>query len=302
MHCSRRLIKVVSSSLSTLQGRCVLRSLSTSTPLNSNQEELSTTHLDGDLEGITVLGLNRPESRNSIGRNLGKMVTEVVEEMKYNNNIRVLILRSMVPGIFCAGADLKERRTMSESEVGPFVGRLRQIMFDLQQFPVPTIAAMDGTAVGGGLEMALGFDMRVAASDSKLGLVETKLAIIPGGGGTQNLARAIGPSLAKEMIYTARVIDGNQAHKIGLVNHVVPQNENGDAAFLRALELAKEIVPQGPIALRMAKQAINRGIEVDLSTGLAIEQGCYAQVIPTKDRLEGLNAFKEKRKPNYKGH
>jgi len=190
---------------------------------------------------------------------------------------------------------------MAPEEVGPFVGKLRSLLYDMQKVPFPTIAALDGTAVGGGLEMALGYDIRIAASTAKMGLVETKLAIIPGAGGTQNLARVVGPSLAKELIFTGRVLDGDKANKIGLVNHVVEQNCDGDAAYLRALELAKEIIPQGPIALRMAKQAINHGVEVDLSTGLAFEQACYAQVIPTKDRLEGLKAFKEKRKPKYEG-
>uniref|UniRef100_F7AHV7 Methylglutaconyl-CoA hydratase, mitochondrial-like n=2 Tax=Ciona intestinalis TaxID=7719 RepID=F7AHV7_CIOIN len=301
MFCRNKLLRDVAT-LSFRNHKVFISKPFSTTLCLKTDEELVTTHLDGDLTGITILGINRPQSRNSIGKNLSRMLIKTVDELKYDPNIRVLIVRSMVPGIFCAGADLKERRTMKENEVGPFVGRLRQLMSDLQQFPIPTIAAMDGTAVGGGLEMALGFDMRIAASDTKLGLVETKLAIIPGAGGTQNLARVVGPSIAKELIYTARVIDGNEAHRIGLVNHVVPQNENGDAAFSKSLELAKEIVPQGPIALRMAKQAINRGSEVDLSSGLAFEQACYAQVIPTKDRLEGLTAFKEKRKPNYKGH
>jgi len=257
--------------------------------------------LTGSHEGVVVLGLNRPSSRNAIGKNLSNLMIEAVEELKYKNNLRVVIVRSLVPGIFCAGADLKERAKMPAEEVGPFVGRLRSLLFDMQKLPFPTIAALDGVAVGGGLEMALGYDMRVAASNAKMGLVETKLAIIPGAGGTQNLARVIGPSKAKELIFTGRVVNGKEAHEIGLVNHVVDQNENGDAAYQKALELAAEIIPQGPIALRMAKQAINLGVEVDLATGLQFEQACYAQVIPTKDRLEGLKAFKEKRTPKYEG-
>jgi len=191
---------------------------------------------------------------------------------------------------------------MSADEVGPFVGKLRGVLHEMQKFPFPTIAAIDGVAVGGGLEMALGYDMRVASSNAKMGLVETKLAIIPGAGGTQNLARVVGTSKAKELIFTGRVLTGKEAEKIGLVNYLVDQNPEGDAAYQRALKLAMEIIPQGPVALRMAKQAINCGSEVDLATGLAFEQACYAQVIPTKDRLEGLKAFSEKRKPKYKGY
>ncbi|XP_075864570.1 methylglutaconyl-CoA hydratase, mitochondrial isoform X4 [Microcebus murinus] len=167
--------------------------------------------------------------------------------------------------------------------------------------PVPTIAAIDGLALGGGLELALACDIRVAASSAKMGLVETKLAIIPGGGGTQRLPRAIGMSLAKELIFSARVLDGQEAKGVGLVSHVLEQNQEGDAAYRKALDLAREFLPQGPVAMRVAKLAINQGMEVDLVTGLAIEEACYAQIIPTKDRLEGLLAFKEKRPPRYKG-
>uniref|UniRef100_A0ACB8ERZ3 Uncharacterized protein n=1 Tax=Sphaerodactylus townsendi TaxID=933632 RepID=A0ACB8ERZ3_9SAUR len=121
------------------------------------------------------------------------------------------------------------------------------------------------------------------------------------GRGTQRLPRTIGVSLAKELIFSARVIDGNEAKSIGLISHVVEQNEAGDAAYRRALALAAEFLPQGPVAIRVAKLAINQGMEVDMLTGLAIEEACYTQTIPTKDRIEGLLAFKEKRPPHYKG-
>ncbi|XP_012582080.1 PREDICTED: methylglutaconyl-CoA hydratase, mitochondrial isoform X2 [Condylura cristata] len=199
------------------------------------------------------------------------------------------------------GADLKERVKMSSSEVGPFVSKIRSVINEIANLPVPTIAAIDGLALGGGLELALACDIRVAASSAKMGLVETKLAIIPGGGGTQRLPRAIGMSLAKELIFSARVLDGQEAKEVGLISHVLEQNQNGDAAYRKALDLAREFLPQGPVAMRVAKLAINQGMEVDLVTGLAIEEACYAQTIPTKDRLEGLLAFKEKRPPHYKG-
>ncbi|XP_032979329.1 methylglutaconyl-CoA hydratase, mitochondrial isoform X3 [Rhinolophus ferrumequinum] len=199
------------------------------------------------------------------------------------------------------GADLKERVKMNPSEVGPFVSKIRAVINEMANLPVPTIAAIDGLALGGGLELALACDIRVAASSAKMGLVETKLAIIPGGGGTQRLPRAIGMSLAKELIFSARVLDGQEAKAVGLVSHVLEQNQEGDAAYRKALDLAREFLPQGPVAMRVAKLAINQGMEVDLVTGLAIEEACYAQTIPTKDRLEGLLAFKEKRSPRYKG-
>ena len=217
------------------------------------------------------------------------------------NFLVVVVIRSTTPGIFCAGADLKERATMPPQSVGPFVAKARRLIYDLENLPMPVIAAIDGHALGGGLEMALACDMRVAANSAKMGLVETRLAIIPGGGGTQRLPRVVGPSVAKELIFTARIISGEEAGKIGLVNHSVPQNDVGNAAYDKAIKLAQEIIPNGPVGVKMAKQAINKGIEVDIGTALSIEEACYAQVIPTKDRLEGLLAFKEKRKPIYTG-
>merc|ERR1712131_458334 len=190
---------------------------------------------------------------------------------------------------------------MHQSEVGPFVTKARGLITELGNLPMPVIAAIDGAALGGGLEMALACDIRVSSNSAKMGLVEAKLAIIPGAGGTQRLPRVIGVAKAKELMFAARVVDGTEAAAIGLVSHSVEQNQAGDAAYLRALDLAREFNPQGPIAIRMAKLAINQGIEVDLATGLAIEEACYAQVIPTKDRLEGLAAFKEKRPPRFKG-
>ncbi|XP_063313233.1 methylglutaconyl-CoA hydratase, mitochondrial [Pelobates fuscus] len=265
------------------------------------EDELRVRYLEGEEQGIVVLGINRPQAKNAISKSLVKSMLKTVDSLKGSNKVRTVILRSDVPGVFCAGADLKERAKMHPSEVGPFVSKARALMNEFANLPMPTIVALDGVALGGGLEMALACDIIVAASSAKMGLVETKLAIIPGAGGTQRLPRAIGVPLAKELIFSARVLDGNEAKTLGLVSHVVEQNDAGDAAYKRAIALAREFTPQGPIALRMAKLAINQGIEVDLATGLAIEEACYAQVIPTKDRIEGLLAFKEKRPPRFKG-
>lgn len=257
--------------------------------------------LSGNREGIITLGLNRPETKNALGKGVLLNFAEILENVKHDKTSRVLIIHSLVKNIFCAGADLKERATMPEAEVGPFVSKIRQLITDLSNLPIPTIAAMDGPALGGGLEMALACDIRIAASTAKMGLVETKLGIIPGGGGTQRLPRLVGPAVAKELIFTGRILDGEQAFSMALVNHAVAQNEEGTAAYEKALELGEEISCQGPIAVKAAKLAINRGIEVDLTTGLAFEQTCYAQVINTKDRIEGLMAFKEKRPPKFRG-
>uniref|UniRef100_A0A8U7NIL1 AU RNA binding methylglutaconyl-CoA hydratase n=1 Tax=Corvus moneduloides TaxID=1196302 RepID=A0A8U7NIL1_CORMO len=223
------------------------------------EEELRVRYLDDEHKGIVVLGLNRSHAKNALSKNLVKMMSKAVDALKSDKKVRTVIFRSEVPGIFCAGADLKERAKMHSSEVSSFVSRARATINELANLPVPTIAAIDGTALGGGLELALACDIRVA-------------------GGTQRLPRTIGVSLAKELIFSARIVDGEEAKSIGLISHVVEQNEAGDAAYRRALALAKEFLPQGPVAMRVAKLAINQGMEVDLVTGLAIEEACYAQV------------------------
>ncbi|KAM9096828.1 methylglutaconyl-CoA hydratase, mitochondrial isoform X1 [Sarcophilus harrisii] len=265
------------------------------------EEELRVRYLEEENKGIVVLGINRSSAKNALNKNLIKMLSKAMDTLKSDKKVRTVIVRSEVPGVFCAGADLKERTQMNLKEVSSFVSKSRALMNEMANLPVPTIAAIDGIALGGGLELALACDIRIAASSAKMGLVETKLAIIPGAGGTQRLPRAIGMALAKEMIFSARVLDGQEAKSIGLISHVLEQNEMGDAAYRKALALAREFLPQGPVAMRVAKLAINQGMEVDLVTGLAIEEACYAQTIPTKDRLEGLLAFKEKRPPRFKG-
>uniref|UniRef100_A0A452SHM0 AU RNA binding methylglutaconyl-CoA hydratase n=1 Tax=Ursus americanus TaxID=9643 RepID=A0A452SHM0_URSAM len=257
------------------------------------EDELRVRYLEEENRGIVVLGINRAYAKNSFSKNLIKMLSKAVDALKSDKKVRTIIVRSEVPGIFCAGADLKERVKMNPSEVGPFVSKIRAVINEIANLPVPTIAAIDGLALGGGLELALACDIRVAASSAKMGLVETKLAIIPGGGGTQRLPRAIGMSLAKELIFSARVLDGQEAKAVGLISHVLEQNQEGDAAYCKALDLAREFLPQGPVAMRVAKLAINQGMEV---SALILEF-----TIPTKDRLEGLLAFKEKRSPRYKG-
>lgn len=149
------------------------------------EDELRVRYLEEENRGIVVLGINRAYAKNSFSKNLVKMLSKAVDALKSDKKVRTVIVRSEVPGIFCAGADLKERVKMHSSEVGPFVSKIRAVINEIANLPVPTIAALDGLALGGGLELALACDIRVAAASAKMGLVETKLAIIPGGGGTQ---------------------------------------------------------------------------------------------------------------------
>jgi len=267
----------------------------------STEQDLVVEYLEEENHGIVVFGLNRPKAMNALSKNLCANLISAIDAVKFDKSVRVLIIRSHAKGAFCAGADLKERAKMTPAEVGPFVAKGREIIGAWANLPMPVIAAVDGVALGGGLEMALACDLRVASSDARLGLTETRLAIIPGGGGTQRLPRVVGVAKARELIYTARILNGKEALDIGLVNHCVDQNDAGDAAYQRSLALAQEILPNGPVGVAMAKMAINKGTEVDLASGLSFEEAAYAQVIPTKDRIEALTAFREKRKPVFKG-
>jgi enoyl-CoA hydratase/carnithine racemase len=164
--------------------------------------------------------------------------------------------------------------------------------------PQPTLAVLHGFAFGGGLELALACDFRFAAEDTRMGLTETSLAIIPGAGGTQRLPRLVGPMWAKRLIFTAARIDARQAYDIGLLTGVAADRAG---ALEQAQQLAREIAQNGPVAVRQAKWAIDRGLEVDLATGLELEAMAYEAVIPTRDRVEALEAFSEKRKPVFRG-
>ncbi|XP_050377249.1 probable enoyl-CoA hydratase 2, mitochondrial [Argentina anserina] len=247
--------------------------------------------------GIVEVCLDRPQVRNAIGKDMLKGLENTLEAISKDSSANVLLLRSKVPKVFCAGADLKERKMMSATEVRDFVNKLRATFSFLEVLPIPTIAVIEGAALGGGLEMALSCDLRICGEDAVLGLPETGLAIIPGAGGTQRLPRLVGRSIAKELILTGRKIDGREAMSMGLVNYCVHAGE----AYIKALEVARNINDKGPIAIRMAKRAIDQGLEVDRSSALALEEECYEQTLHTKDRLEALAAFAEKRKPRYIG-
>lgn len=267
-----------------------------STEVTNENRECFVSHVEKDkVKGMYFLNMNRPRSKNAVSMTFLKEFKECLDHFRTDNATRVVILRSLVNAVFCSGADLKERISFTPEQVSNFVNFLQLTFTELSSMPVPTIAAIDGVALGGGLEMSLCCDFRIAGREAKMGLPETKLAIFPGAGGTQRLPRLIGLAQAKKLIYTGCIIDMHKAEAIGLVHEAVPE------ALPRAIELAKEMLQQGPIAMRLAKKAIDHGSELDIASGLAFEQACYAQLIPTEDRIEGLRAFVEKRKPVYKG-
>ncbi|OUM88896.1 MAG: enoyl-CoA hydratase [Bacillus thermozeamaize] len=246
---------------------------------------------------LCLITLNRPEVYNSLNREIVLSLREELERLADDKSVRAVIITGEGEKAFCAGADLKERQTMTPEQVLQFLKTLQDTLLTLERLPKPVIAAINGVAFGGGTELALACDLRIMSRHAKMGLTETSLGIIPGGGGTQRLPRLIGKGKAKELIYTARHVDAEEALAIGLVNQVVEPAELLDAARRLAADIAKN----APLAIAQAKYAIDHGLEVDLVTGLAIETNAYQVLIPTKDRLEGLKAFQERRKPNYRG-
>ncbi|XP_039790767.1 probable enoyl-CoA hydratase 2, mitochondrial isoform X2 [Panicum virgatum] len=248
--------------------------------------------------GILELRLERPEVKNAINWDVLRRLRSAIEKVQTDSMAKVVLVASSVPGAFCAGADLKERKLMSSSEVGENARSLRSIFSSFEALPIPTIAVIEGAALGGGLELALSCDLRICGENAELGMPETGLAIIPGAGGTQRLPRIVGSSRAKELIFTGRRCDAAEAVMMGLANYCVPAGE----AYQKALDIAREITQKGPLGIRMAKKAINQGMEVAaMSSALAVEGECYEQLLHTQDRLEGLAAFAEKRKPVYTG-
>lgn len=246
---------------------------------------------------IAILTLNRPEVMNSFNFELLLALKKEIEAIRFNPVIRVVIITGFGERAFCAGADLKERITLSQIQVREFIYTIRTLFSQIEGLNKPVIAAVNGVALGGGTELALACDIRMASESAVMGLTETRLAIIPGAGGTQRLPRLIGRAKAKELIFTGRRVGASEAMEIGLVNSVWPGNSLVD----EAVKMAELICEGGPIAIEQAKYAIDAGLETDLHTGLAIESNAYWITIPTEDRLEGLAAFSEKRKPVYKG-
>ena len=249
-------------------------------------------------EGQTlILTLNRPERMNAVSTGLLEALLDALDVIEGEADIRVVVVTGAGQKAFCAGADLKERRTMTEAQTRRFLRRLRLALSRIENLDRPTIAAVNGVALGGGCELALTCDLRVMAETASMGLTETRLAIIPGAGGTQRLPRLVGKGRAKEMIFTGRRVPAQEALRIGLCERVVPP----ERLIPACLELAAEMSKAGPLALAQAKFAIDKGFEVDLNTGLDIESKAYEVLLPTEDRREALVAFQEKRAPEFKG-
>lgn len=244
---------------------------------------------------LAVVMLNRPEVFNCFNYETLLELEAAVEDIRTNPEVRAVIFTGAGEKAFCAGADLKERKTLTDQQVKRNLYKIGEVFTKVDALPQPTIAAINGYAFGGGMELALSCDFRLIAEGTSVGLTETGLGIIPGAGGTQRLPRIIGEAKALELILTARKITSVQALEYGLVSKTAPD------VMAAAIELAEEMLKNGPIALQQAKFAIKQGMNADLQTGLHIERKAYEITIPTEDRIEALAAFSEKRKPVFKG-
>ncbi len=246
-------------------------------------------------KNLAVVTLNRPEVFNCFNYETLLQLEEAVEDIRTNEEVRAVIFTGSGDKAFCAGADLKERKTLTDQQVKRNLFKIGEVFTKIDALPQPTIAAINGYAFGGGMELALSCDFRIIADGTSVGLTETGLGIIPGAGGTQRLPRIIGEAKALELILTARKMTSEQAAAYGLALKTAPN------ALEAAKELAEEILKNAPIALQQAKFAVKQGMNADLQTGLHIERKAYEVTIPTEDRLEALAAFSEKRKPVFKG-
>ncbi len=246
---------------------------------------------------LAIITLNRPDSMNAFNYEMLRELGQVAEAIRINPDIRVVIFTGAGEKAFSVGADLKERKTLTEQQVKRNIYKIGEVFSSIESLPQPTIAMMNGYAFGGGMELALSCDFRIAAHDITLGLTETSLAIIPGAGGTQRLPRLIGESKAMELILTARRLNAEEALSYGILTKVVAK----ESLLEETGKFADMMLANGPVALQQAKFAIKHGMNADLQTGLHIERKAYEMTIPTEDRVEALMAFSEKRKPQFKG-
>ena len=253
-------------------------------------------NVEREEDGIAVLTIDRQEKLNSLNQQVLEEIRRALLDLQ-DDPPRVMIVTGAGERSFIAGADIAQMNEMSPLEAKRFSELSHEAMGLLDRSLVPTIAAVNGFALGGGCELALACDIRVAAENALFGFPEATLGILPGMSGTQRLPRLVGPGIAKELVFSGRRIDAEEARTFNLVNRVVPEGE----ALIVARELAGEIASNGPVAVRHAKAAVNKAQDVDLSSGLEYEADQFALLFSTEDAREGMGAFVEKREPEFKG-
>ncbi len=246
---------------------------------------------------IAILSINRPKALNALNNDTLVEIDKAVDEIKADDSIDVVIVTGAGDKAFVAGADIAFMQNLTAMEARAF-GALGQAAFrKLEAMEKPSIAAVNGFALGGGCELAMACDFRIATTSAKFGQPEVGLGITPGFGGTQRLPRLVGPGMAKQMLYTADIIDANEALRIGLVNSVVAPEELMD--FVK--KIAKRIYSKAPVAVRLSKAAANEGLQVDIDRSMTIEADAFGLCFATTDQKEGMGAFVEKRKPQFTG-
>ena len=246
-------------------------------------------------EGIGTIVINRPESLNALNLEAYNEIFQLFSKIENDPEVKAVIITGSGNKAFVAGTDIASMVSMSASEAAKFSANIRTTCDFVSDFPKPVIAAINGFALGGGCELALCADFRVAAENAKFGQPEIDLGIIPGSGGTQRLARLVGISRAKELIYFGNMIDANTALNWGLVNKVVA----AENLMSEAIDMAKKVLNKSSVTLALAKKAVNEGNNIDLKEGLDIESKYFAQCFNTLDQKEGIKAFLEKRKPYF---
>ena len=246
---------------------------------------------------VVTVTLDRPDQMNAMNTAMGEDLLACFDGLHRDRDVRAVVFTGSGEKAFCAGGDLKERNEMTDETWRAQHVIFEQAAFRLLRCPVPVIAAVEGFALAGGCELAILSDFIVASETAVFGVPETTLGIFPGIGGTQLLPRILGAPLAKELIFTGRRIKADEARAAGLINHLVPAGQ----AKAKAREIAERIAANGPIAVRQAKKAIGYGMETDLDTAMILAIEAYNATVVTEDRLEGVRAFNEKRKPEFKG-
>jgi len=248
-------------------------------------------------EGVATITMNRPKALNALNSQLLGELNETLDKIAGDENIRVLVLTGSGEKAFVAGADIGELSTLNPVQARYFAINGHMAMDKLQNLPIPVIAAVNGFALGGGLELALACDFIYASDNAKIGLPEINLGIIPGFGGTQRLSRIVGKNLAKEMIFTGKMISAEEAERKGIINRVLP----ADQLMAEVQKTAGIMAAKGRVSLNAAKKTVNDGVDVDLSNGCAMEINAFALCLASEDAKEGTTAFLEKRSPVFKG-
>jgi enoyl-CoA hydratase/carnithine racemase len=244
---------------------------------------------------VATITIDRQERRNALNSQVISEIRRALEEFGGNEEVGVVVFTGAGEKSFAAGADISELRKRTMLDV--LASNMQKLYNEVEAYEKPTIAAVNGYALGGGCELAMSCDIRIASMNAKFGQPEVNLSIIPGAGGTQRLSRLVGKGRALELILTGRIIDAEEAARIGLVSQITPPDELMDAVRTTA----DAILSKGPLAIRLAKLAVHRGFEIDQGTGLILERLAQAVLFASEDKQEGTNAFIEKRKPHFRG-